>query len=326
MLTEAALLVSLSVKNGPETDDCATRAQLSHAVERRLRRRVFVSAEQAQLRVDIAFSKRGAETEATIRLSDLDGRSRGTRSLSTEKHCSALDDSLALSVALLVDEPPEPEPEPEPAPSAVPAADAAPAPAPPPPPPPARPTTAISIPADVVAPREPWHLAVGVAATAAWGLLPELRPGLALQAQLTPRGFVPILLQGEGFLSSSAERDASSGATFRLLRAGLALCPRLVEGQRSNLGLCIGEKLGWMKVEGYGFDQNVADGRLTFALSLGAEGRLQLWKALWLRGYLGGEIPIVRDRFTSGGHHPVELFQPSPVALSGEIGIEAALW
>lgn len=111
MLAEAALLVSLSVSHGPETDGCASRAALSRAVERRLKRRVFVSAEQAQLRLDVAFVKRGSAVAATIRLIDAEGRSRGTRSLTTESHCSALDDSLALSIALLVDEPPEPETE-----------------------------------------------------------------------------------------------------------------------------------------------------------------------------------------------------------------------
>src|SRR6187402_343119 len=110
MLTEAALLVSLSVTHGQGTADCATHAQLSSAVERRLKRRVFVPAEQAALRVDVAFSKRGEDIEAKILLADEQGRSRGTRSLLTSSHCSALDDSLALSVALLVDEPPEPPP------------------------------------------------------------------------------------------------------------------------------------------------------------------------------------------------------------------------
>lgn len=323
MLTEAALLVSLSVTHGEGTEGCVAHAQLSRAVERRLQRRVFVPREQAALFVDVAFSKRGAETEATIRLADDDGHARGTRSLLTSSHCSALDDSLALSIALLVDEPPEPQPKPEasatsPAEgSSTPGASPAAAP---------RAATPLAIPPEVAAPREPWHLTLGVAAAGAWGLLPQVRPALVIQAQVLPRGFVPILLQGEGFWTSTAERDPSSGARFRLLRVGLSLCPSLLVGERNSLGLCAGQKLGWLSVEGYGFDQDSADRRLSFALALGAEGRQRLWKPFSLRAYLGGEIPLVRDRFTSGGANATELYRPASVALSAEVGVEAALW
>jgi hypothetical protein len=327
MLAEAALLVSLSVTHGPEADGCATRAELSRAVERRLKRRVFVAAEQAQLRLDVAFAKRGSEVVATIRLVDAEGRSRGTRSLTTASHCSALDDSLALSIALLVDEPPEPEPEAAPeaaAPiAATPEATAA---GSKPPPRPAREPTSITIPSEVAAPREPWHFSIGVAGAVAWGLLPEVRPAIVGWARLVPRRFVPIILQGEGFWASEAARDASSGARFQLWRAALALCPTMSSSESSSFGLCAGQKLGWLTVEGYGFDQNLQDRRLSFALSLGAEGRQLLWKPFSLRGYLGAEIPLVRDRFTSGGENAVELFRPSPVAFGAELGLEAALW
>ncbi len=327
MLAEAALLVSLSVSHGPDADGCATRAQLSRAVERRLKRRVFVAAEQAQLRLDVAFAKRGSDLVATIRLVDAEGRSRGTRSLTTESHCSALDDSLALSIALLVDEPPEPEPELEAQPeSATPAAartEGAPAPSKPPAP---REPIAITIPPEVAAPREPWHFSFGVAGAVAWGLLPEVRPAVVVWARLMPHGFVPIILQGEGFWPSDAARDTSSGAHFQLWRAGLALCPTLSSTPSNAFGLCVGQQVGWLSVQGYGFDQNLEDRRLSFALSLGAEGRQLLWKPFSLRAYLGAEIPLVRDRFTSGGENAVELFRPSPVAFGAELGLEAALW
>lgn len=326
MLAEAALLVSLSVSHGPEADGCATRAELSRAVERRLERRVFVASEQAQLRLDVAFVKRGSAVVATMRLVDAQGRSRGTRLLTTESHCSALDDSLALSIALLVDEPPEPEPEvaPESAAPVAPTSEATRGGSKPPTA--AREPTAITIPREVAAPREPWHVAIGAAGSVAWGLLPQVRPAVVAWARLVPRGFVPIILQGEGFWSSEAARDASSGARFQLWRVGLALCPALSASDSNAFGLCAGQKLGWLGVEGYGFDQNLEDRRLSFALSLGAEGRQLVWGPFSLRGYLGAEIPLVRDRFTSGGENAVELFRPSPVAFGAELGLEAALW
>ena len=166
---------------------------------------------------------------------------------------------------------------------------------------------------------------VGVAAEAAWGLLPGIRPGLALYLKLVPSQFFPITLQGDGLSTAKAERDAGSGANFRLFRAGLAVCPALSSQPGRTLGACFGQKLGFMQVDGYGFDHDKHERRLTYALTLGGEGRLRLFAPVSLRAYLGGEVPVVRDRFTSGGRNASNLFETSPVALAAEIGLEAAL-
>jgi hypothetical protein len=323
MMAEAALLVALTVEHGAGTAACSNREALSRAVELRLRRRVFVPSDQAQLRLRVVFAKRAAEAaeaeaeiEARIELANPDGRARGSRSLVTHGHCSALDDSLALSVALLVDEPPEPEEEP----AAPAAADAPLTPAP------KQPSRVITIPPEVAAPREPWHAYFGASARGAWGLLPGVRPALALHLVIAPQRFWPIKLQGVGFLPTTAERDDASGARFRLLRAGLALCPTLWERPGHELGLCVGRELGWLTVEGYGFDHDAQEQRLNYALSLGGEGRLRLLGPVSVRAFLGAEVPLVRDRFTSGGRNAVELFEQAPLAVSGEIGLEATLW
>jgi hypothetical protein len=157
-------------------------------------------------------------------------------------------------------------------------------------------------------------------------VLPGIRPALALYVKLVPPHFLPVLLQGEGFGPATAERDGSSGARFRLFRVGLALCPALHDGPRLSLSLCLGQKVGWLNVEGYGFDHDHQERRLSFALSAGGEGRLRLFAPVSLRGYVGAEVPLARDRFTSGGRGSVQLFEPTPVALLGEIGLEVALW
>ena len=322
------MLVVLSVQQGEGTEACMSAAQLQRGVEKRLKRQVFVDAARASLRLAVIFSKTGADTEARIELASIDGTPRGTRSLVTPSHCSALDDSLALSVALLVDQPPDPEPEAAPPiataptgepPAATPATPIA-------PPRAARPPTPITIPADVVAAREPWHARFGAVAAAAFGVLPGIRPALALYLKLVPPHLLPILLQGESFWPAKAQRDESSGARFHLFRAGLALCPALYDSPAFSSSLCFGQKVGWLTVEGYGFDHDRQERRLSFALSAGGEGRLRLFAPVSLRGYVGAEVPLARDRFTSGGRNPVKLFEPSPVALLGEIGLEAALW
>jgi hypothetical protein len=329
MLVEASMLVVLSVQQGEGTEACMTFAQLQQGVEKRLKRQVFVDAAQASLRLQVIFSKTGAETEARIELASVDGTPRGTRTLVTSNHCSALDDSLALSVALLVDQPPDPEP--DAAPPAAPAVtgEEPPPPLTPPPPPPqrpARPPTPITIPADVAAAREPWHARFGAVAAAAWGVLPGITPALALYLKLVPPHFLPVLLQGEGFWPATAERDGSSGARFHLFRVGLALCPALYESPGLSSSLCFGQKVGWLSVEGYGFDHDREERRLSFALSAGGESTVRLFSPVSLRGYFGAEVPLARDRFTSGGRNAVKLFQPTPVAFLGEIGLEVALW
>jgi hypothetical protein len=321
MLAEAALLVALTVEHGSGTSACLEAAKLERAVERRLKRRVFVAAAQAQLTMRVVFSRRVDDTEARIELSSADGTPRGTRTLVTANHCSALDDSLALSVALLVDEPPDPEPAPSPEPAAAPA-----------PAPSAKvasskkPERIINIPEDVVAPREPWQVRFGVSAAGAWGQLPGIRPVLALHLTLVPRGFWPVVLSGDAFWPKSAERDDSSGARFELFRVGLSVCPALFDQPARSLALCVGQRIGWLSAQGYGFDHDQRERRLGYALSLGGEGRQRLLGPVSVRGYLGAEVPLVRDRFTSGGRNAVELFQASPLGLIGEIGLEAALW
>lgn len=322
MLAEAALLVALSVQHAPGTESCMSAARLERGVERRLKRKVFVEAQRADLSFAVSFSKRGGELEARIVVSSIDGTPRGVRVLVTSSHCSALDDSLALSVALLVDQPPEPELPPEPAP--VPEAGRS-ALIPRPPAPPAAPRP-IWIPPDVAAPREPWHASVGASAAAIWGALPGIAPGVAVFVTLRPRHFLPTILMGEAWRTATAERDAEAGARFRLLRAGIALCPALLEAAERGVNLCFGQKLGWLSVAGYGFDHDARERRLTFALSAGLEARLRLFSLFILRSYLGTEVPLVRDQFASGGPNPAKLFQPSPVAVDAQVGLEAQLW
>jgi hypothetical protein len=316
MLAEASLLVALTVQHGNGAEGCLDAPRLKRSVERRLKRRVFVD-DHADLRFVVTFEKHGDEVEARIDVSSSDGTARGSRSLVTANHCSALDDSLALSVALLVDQPPEPEP------ATAPPVVSAPAPTPAQPPrPKAKP---ITIPDDVAAPREPLHVMLGASAGAAWGVLPGIAPAFTLYLKLVPSQFLPITLQGEWFLPASAERNGGSGAHFYLSRAGLALCPTLSSNAARVIGLCFGQKLGFVEVEGFGFDHDREERRLTYALTAGGEGRLRLFAPVSVRAYLGGEVPVVRDRFTSGGRNASNLFETSPIAVAAEIGLEAAL-
>ncbi|MDF3070376.1 MAG: hypothetical protein K0R38_5977, partial [Polyangiaceae bacterium] len=326
MLAEASLLVALTVQHGRGAEACLPQPKLQQNVEKRLRRRVFTEPTRAQLRFSVTYEARGKETQARIDVSDADGTLRGTRTLVTSGHCSSLDDSLALSVALLVDEPPESEPAPELAPDPAPATSSG-APQPQPQPQPQRPTPrAITIPAEVAAPREPWHVAVGASFQGAWGLVPGVVPGFSLYARILPRQVVPIMLSGEAFARSTAERDEGSGARFRLLRVGLSLCPWLWRDPERSVSWCFGQKIGWLRADGFGFDHDLSERRLNYALEVGAEARQRLFSIVSLRAAFAAEVPVLRDRFVSSGRNSAELFRASPVAFAAQIGLEAALW
>jgi hypothetical protein len=147
-----------------------------------------------------------------------------------------------------------------------------------------------------------------------------------LGVRVSPPKVPALLLQGEAFLPANAERDAQSGARFRLVRGGLAVCPELTAGARVHLGICVGQQVGWITADGYGFDHDAQQGRLTYSFVAGGEARLRLFTPVSLRGALGAELPVVRDRFASAGRNAQELFRPTLLGISGEVGLEATLF
>jgi hypothetical protein len=144
--------------------------------------------------------------------------------------------------------------------------------------------------------------------------------------RLVPRHFVPLIIQAEVFAQRRAARDQTSGADFRAWRVGLSLCPVLWEQADRSLGACVGQRVGWLRVTGYGFDHDSREGRLTYAVTLGVDAAQRLLGPLSLRAYLGAEAPVVRDRFDSSGGNATELFRPASVGLAASIGLEVAAW
>ena len=137
----------LELHSAEATASCIEKRELEVAVERRLRRKVF--REPAGLVFDVRLARSEQGWTAELVLFDAQGRELGRRALDTKaRDCSALDASLALVVALLVDSPPEPPPPVETAPAGPPVT---------PPVPPTPPPTRIELPKDTHAPREPWH-------------------------------------------------------------------------------------------------------------------------------------------------------------------------
>jgi len=310
----------LRVERTESAAGCLDATQLKSMVERRLDRGVFEDLPTAALELRVRLSG-GPPWRAHMELLDSGGL-LGTRELSTAaRHCSALDESVALVVALLVDTPPErPLPPRQSLPEAAPRDSGVPE--SPRSLPSSRPSR-IELPADTFARREPLRLDVYGAGSFSIGLLPTVAPGVALAIGLAlPRG--PWLrLVGELYPAREGELEAGSGVRIGLLRTGLDVCGGDFEIAGFGADLCAGQRVGRLWAEGFGFDANAETGRLHFTLTAGANLSLPLSRSVGLVLGARAEIPLTRDEFTAraDGSANQLIFQAFPVG--GSVGVGA---
>lgn len=333
---EQSASARLEVIKGAGSERCLDGPSLSRAVESRLQRRAFRSDVPATLYVKIAVAHDAAGWSALLTMRDGTGAFLGRRSLVTEAaDCSALDDSLALVVALLVDSPPAPVAEDEePAPTGSPPSQAAPKNTPgeassaPVPkleaPEPARHVASIRLPRDTPAAREPWRHQLAAEAVFALGILPGFAPGVELGfGAKAPR--MPELRLFAGWFAPREQRraDRDAGARFDALYLGLEVCPFEHLAGIAQWSFCAGQAVGRIRSAAFGFDENSTSNHLTYAIL--ARGALQLGlSSHWsLRLGIRAELPLVRGSFRYGtpdGSQP-ELYQPSPVAAVLDLGL-----
>jgi len=302
---------TLDWQRAPGAEQCLDAPALEQGVEMRLARRVFVQAEPqtrptspaVRIRGRIA-PRPGAGFHAELELETLDGESLGRRELETHaEHCSALDESLALVVALMVDIPPE----------KLPARPVAPAP---------RAFTPIAVPKTTHAPREPWQVEVTLLGTFGIGLLPEPAVGVRAGVGVAPPAFWLTELEATYWPAQERERGGV-GTELGLMTLGLFVCPLTFESGWLGLRICAGQELGRVHAAGFGFDRDREHARLFFDAGARLRGVLRLTGALELRAGIGVALPFSRDRFVYAerdGSHP-ELFQVAPVVGTGELGL-----
>jgi hypothetical protein len=256
------------------------------------------------------------------------GRPFGVREIrSPARHCSALDESVPLVVALLVDappDPPEPEPEPVPPPAETPLGEPPPVAKPPEPPRPVR----LALPATTPAPRTPirWELNLGAAGLL--GLLPtfgvgaELGVGVDIPALTRVRGFL------SGYLPNREQRAGNaSGVELSILRAGLEICPFESASGGFLAGACVGQVVSRVHAEGFGFFQNERGDRLSYGLRAGAFALLRVAGSLHLRAGLAVEVPLQRTNyaFRAADGSSEFLYRSAPFGGSGDLGVLFAL-
>ncbi len=323
----------LELTKTEEAAECVSQARLERTVEARLRRAVFKAKGEPDLRLRVELSRRDGAWFAALALSDARGP-LGDRELSSEaRHCSALDESLALVVALLVDTPPQrpapapPAEAPSAPPAASPAAPAPPSPATPAPPSPVAPAppTRLELPADAFAPRQPWDFATRASGLASVGLLPSAAFGIELMAAARPpRGPWLRVLAELDF--PSEVRSNGYGVSLSALRFGFEICSGAGELGAARFDICAGQRVGRLHSKGSGFDHNLTGSHTYFGLVAGGDGFIPLGR--YVAAVVGArlELPLSRDRFAGRDDSGVsrQLFRPSAVAGLGKLGIEVA--
>jgi hypothetical protein len=312
----------------PGAEACIGARDLARGVETRLGRPVFVSAASAELSIEgrIERTADAPGYRAFLSIADEAGVVLGTREIAGERaDCRALDDQLALVIAVMIDpdaalrapphDPPAPRPAVEPPPPSA------------PPPAPRAPTERAPAPLPSPAPRpppraEPWRGGLGIGAALGLGLVPN--PGVG--AELRGRVISPFrwsLDLGAAVWGSARIAADSRGGSFALSYGFLSLCPPGIRTASTWLRGCAALQAGAIRGSGFGYDRNLVSERAV--VNVGAEARL----THRLHGALVGEIglalivPTRRDPFTSdeiiaGSSVSTQVFRMS--AIAGSLG------
>ncbi|WP_437963500.1 hypothetical protein WMF04_27660 [Sorangium sp. So ce260] len=296
---------------------CVGARALAQAVEARLGRAALVSAARADLTIEGRIAPGdGGGWRAVIAVADAGGALLGTREIATpSRRCDAIDDDLALAIALMID--PDARLSPGPPPPAPPAP-----PAPPPAPPPQVVVQRILIPASPPAPRAPpapWRLEIGAGPLFGLGLLPA--PGVAatIRARVTPPGFWSFEVGGAVW----APNEATAGALATRFSWGegfVSACPVSL-GDETQLSACAGVRLGAMSTGSFGFDVNLAEDRITAGGALDVRLARRLLGPLTAGIGLGLVVPLVRDTFyyTDTQGQDRQVFRMAPLGGTADI-------
>lgn len=312
--------VLLEVTRAEGTDSCIERGALEQAVERRLDRPVFAS-ENVDLRLGVAFERGGRAWTADVRLLDRSGAEIGRRELKTAaRHCSVLDDSLALVVALLVDSPEAREH------AAPPPAPVATAPSPPPPSPP--PTTTVTVPPDVLAPREPYRVTLGAQASFVVGPLPGVAIGPELVIGVRPPHFIELRLRPSFFPAREVTGPTPDrGGRLSLVQVALDLCPLERDAGPLRFSGCLGQSVGWVSAEGFGYAENQAPSSLVYSLAVGAGALWFVAPPVAVSLGLTVAVPFARDSYVakSASGDNIEVFHSGAVTAGLAAGVVVEL-
>jgi hypothetical protein len=266
---------------------------------------VFVGSGQVDLVARVGARRVQGRFVVDVELLDPAGHRLGQRQLSTRAaHCSSLDDSLALVLALAADAP-RPLPE-SPAP-AVAREDAAPRAAGAPP---ASLDTPLAIPASTHAPRLGWRWGPSAGAALASGLFPSAAFGIELGLELRPPHFWPLSLRGTWWVEQSLGGRTRPGrsAEFEARTLELGICPWTGPLGSFEAAACVVQWLGRIDARGSGFDENDTDEAWMAAVGL-APTLAYRFGPLVVSATGSLLVPLVRRRYFSSDADDITLHE-----------------
>ena len=316
------MLAELAWQGGPSGSNCIEARELEKAVEASLGRPLFAPKGQADVRVSGAISQADGKWLVRLTLTSAEGEPMGERDLESESaDCSALDDSLALVLAVMLDIPKTRIPEPTrsaPEPAALPSAA---------PPPPASPrVSTLRVPKDTPPRRPRWSFEVGLAALGAYGLLPEVTFGVRGHVAVKPPEFWKVGVDVGSYASVDETLGSTdAGASFSPKELGVFVCPFELPGSGFQLEGCLVQHVGTLHVEGFGFDKNEEQARPYVNVGLAFAAGLQIFGPLSVRGGIDTQVPLLRETFRYGSQDGEEpsLFRMAAVLVAGQIGLAA---
>jgi hypothetical protein len=306
----APALLALDYERAAGAAHCLAPAALARAVEQRLGRKVFVPQARAKLQAHVRAERLAHGFRIDVELFDGAGRSLGKRQLRTgARHCSALDDSLALVVSLAVDVAASPEPEQT--------AGAA-APALPEPPAPVALETPIDVPAGTYAPRASWQLAPALGGLASGGFLPGLGLGGAFELELRPPAFWALWLRAA--LWQPRRIGGAQGVELSAQTLELGVCPWRFELAGVEARWCAEQLIGRVAMQGFGFDRDQSGAGASFGLGL--TGALRQHFGDWFISVSGSLLaPVVQRRYFYVDGGDIVLHDPAPVWAFGSLSV-----
>lgn len=307
----------LSWERQPGAESCIDRAQLEKAINRRWRRQVFVEEGAAELVIAGKVGRSGPDRwSASIEMRRADGTSLGSRELVTRaRDCSALDDSVALALGIMLDVTKQRIVEERRSSGST--APSAPAESPPAAKTPVVTGPAITIPPETAAPRAPWHVEPSVSVLGSYGVLPQFDFGGRAAVSVLP----PDLFRFEFSVVLFYPRDASGdqpGAKTSAWSGEVAAYPFVLASDTLRFDVGGGLRFLDLRAEGVGLDQNgVANevivalgprtalawrfaGRFELVVGAGAEVALSRYRFVY-RDSQGGAVTVRETGLFSGG-------------------------
>ncbi|MEO8799273.1 MAG: hypothetical protein ABI551_15390 [Polyangiaceae bacterium] len=153
-------------------------------------------------------------------------------------------------------------------------------------------------------------------------------PGFGVNA-LIELPHIPIAIDGVAalFFDSNADATASDGRSaataFTLAYLGGGLCPLRFRSERLHVFGCLVSELGVLRARSQGFTSG--EDKLGVLYNVGLEGRMTVRIAgpFALRLGVSGVVPVVRSPivYDKGGGQTELIFQASPVAATGDVGL-----